>query len=118
MGAIIKTKQDNEALLSLVTKGMNLVFDNPTHPFLQIKVYDLLYGQGILLKCDHDDFEGQAVCGAFETELDQQVERFNDSHLSFTLFKGVRILILKKKKKFFSHNCTKKFITNFLDEWN
>lgn len=93
MGAIIKTKQENPGLLDMVMRGMDLVFQNPQTPFLTVKVWDLLYG-GFPLKCDHDDFEGQAVCGAFETELDQQVEHLNETHLSFSLFKGVCIYVL------------------------
>lgn len=72
----------------MVTKGMDLVFQKPTSPFLTVKVMDLLY-HGIPLKCDHDEFEGQALCGAFETELAQQIEHFNETHLSFALFRGV-----------------------------
>lgn len=90
MGALIKIKKENEGMLGLVTAGMNLVFDNPTHPFLVTTVWDLLYG-GIPLRCDHHEFEGQAVCSAFEGELASQVEHFNASHLAFSLFKGVCI---------------------------
>lgn len=88
---MIQTKKDKPGLLDMVIKGMDLVFESPKSPFLTVKVWDLLYG-GMPLKCDHEDFEGQAICSALETELESQIEHFNETHLSFSLFKGVLIV--------------------------
>lgn len=89
MGAILATKADNEIMLPTVIKGIDLIFGNPNTPFLTAKVWDIMYG-GIPINCDQTEFEAQAICGVFETELAAQAEKINDTHFMFSLFKGVR----------------------------
>lgn len=79
---------ENEGMLELVSKGMNLVFNDPKSPFLTETAWNIMFG-GFLLNCESNEFEGQAVCGAIQNELEGGLEAINDTHFSYSLFRGV-----------------------------
>lgn len=74
-------------MLPTVVKGIDLIFE-PKTPFLTAKAWDIMYG-GVPINCDQTEFEAQAICGVFETELAAQAEKINSTHYNFSMFKGV-----------------------------
>lgn len=71
----------------MVIEGLNDIFENPTTPFIKVKVWDLLY-HGIPINCDHDGFQAIAVCNQLSDSLGESAV-LNSTHLAFSLFKAV-----------------------------
>lgn len=74
-------------MLDMVIEGLNAILDNPSSPFLTGTVMDILFN-GIPLNCVGDNFAAEAICAALVN--DGGMEKINETHIGFALFKSVR----------------------------
>lgn len=70
-------------MLSLVTKAIKIIFDNPTTPFVKTRAMDLLFN-GIGFRCDGSDFSSKAVCAGIKSEA-QGIKVLNDTYFSVSM---------------------------------
>ncbi|XP_062554263.1 sensory neuron membrane protein 1-like isoform X2 [Armigeres subalbatus] len=86
LGALLMVQRDREAMMPLVSKGMNIIMDPLTTGFLTTRVMDLLF-DGILIDCSSHEFSAKALCSGLESE--GAVSPYNETHFMFSLF-GMR----------------------------
>lgn len=87
LGGMIKVKREREEMLSFVTAGMDLIFNNPKSAFLTAKAWDILY-DGISINCAQTEFTAKVICSALSGgELKDAVEVVNKTELRISMFK-------------------------------
>lgn len=84
---MIATKRDQAPLLPMAIIGINQIFEQPSTPFLTASAWDIMFG-GIPFNCEQEAFQAQAVCSVLQENLGETAV-VNDTHLAFSLFKGV-----------------------------
>lgn len=87
-GLLLTINYDKRPMLPLITKAVNIVFNNPVDMFWQGRAMDILY-DGIPIDCSSDAFEAAAVCSVFSTGEVSAVKPLNETHYKFTLFASV-----------------------------
>uniref|UniRef100_A0A182JIH4 Sensory neuron membrane protein 1 n=1 Tax=Anopheles atroparvus TaxID=41427 RepID=A0A182JIH4_ANOAO len=86
MGALLMVQRDREAMLPLVTKGINILFNPLESAFLKVRIMDVLF-DGIYIDCSSPDFAAKALCSGLDSE--GAVSPHNDTHYKFSFF-GMR----------------------------
>ncbi|XP_063708642.1 sensory neuron membrane protein 1-like [Culicoides brevitarsis] len=84
--ALIKVQRDQAPLLPTVISGLEIVLQNPTHPFMIATAWEFLF-EGYPINCDVDVFEAEAVCSALEDAVGES-GMHNETHLGFSFFKA------------------------------
>lgn len=136
---------DKKPMLGLIKKAVDLLFHEPADIFWTGRVMDVrisifialkfiffIYSysrccllflfkkvlfDGIPIDCSSQDFQAQAACSVFQSGDVKAIRPLNDTHFSFSLFQGVRILIFsvtntsKKNYKF-------PYYFQFIDKWH
>lgn len=93
MGMALATNVDKKPMLSIVAKAISILFNEPTTPFVTAKVMDILY-RGIPIDCSSTEFAAMAVCSVFAGGEAAAVRPFNETHYAFSIFAGVRIILI------------------------
>lgn len=75
-------------MLTFVTRGMDMIFDNPKTPFLTAKAWDILY-DGIPLNCDQTEFAAKVICTVLREEMKDAVEAVTKTDLRISMLKKV-----------------------------
>lgn len=77
-------------MLPLISKAVDLIFNNPKDIFWTGKAIDIMF-HGILLDCSSSDFNAKAACSVFEGGEVKSVWRAEepDDHFLFAIFGGV-----------------------------
>nr|XP_029721389.1 sensory neuron membrane protein 1 [Aedes albopictus] len=83
LGALLMVQRDREAMMPLVSKGMDIIMHPLTSGFLTTRVMDLLF-DGILIDCSSQEFSAKALCSGLESE--GAVMPFNETHFKFSMF--------------------------------
>lgn len=83
VGSLLAVKRDRAPMLPLVSKAMNVIFNNPKTPFINVAVKDFLF-EGMKFNCDGDDFSVKAVCAAVKSE-GQGVHAYNETYFSVSM---------------------------------
>ncbi|XP_053671092.1 sensory neuron membrane protein 1 [Anopheles nili] len=86
MGVLLTVQRDREAMMPLVKKGLNLLFDPLESAFLRVRIMDLLF-DGIYIDCSSQDFSVKALCSGMDSE--GAVTPYNETHYKFSFF-GMR----------------------------
>ncbi|XP_055637429.1 sensory neuron membrane protein 1 [Toxorhynchites rutilus septentrionalis] len=86
LGILLVVQQDREAMMPLVSKGADIIFEPLTSAFMTVRVMDLLF-DGIPIDCSSPEFSAKALCSGMESE--GAVAPLNDTHYRFSLF-GLR----------------------------
>ncbi|XP_058117793.1 sensory neuron membrane protein 1 [Anopheles ziemanni] len=86
MGALLMVQRDREAMMPLVTKGINIIFAPLESAFLKVRIMDLLF-DGIYIDCSSNDFAVKALCSGLDSE--GAVSPHNETHYKFSFF-GMR----------------------------
>lgn len=73
-------------MLSFVTHGMDLIFNNPKSAFLTAKAWDILY-DGVPINCSETEFAAKVICSALQSEMKDSVEIVNKTELRLSMFK-------------------------------
>ncbi|KAL1489743.1 hypothetical protein ABEB36_013678 [Hypothenemus hampei] len=68
VGMVNSVIRDSPVFLSIISKAIPLLFNNPKTIFLTAKIKDILFN-GIELNCSGKDFASSAVCGQLKTQL-------------------------------------------------
>lgn len=91
MGMALATNVDKKPMLRLVSKAINLIFHEPTTPFLTTKVMDILY-HGVPIDCSSQEFAAMAVCSILNSTETSSVRPLNDTHILFSILAGVSVI--------------------------
>ncbi|EAA07986.4 AGAP002451-PA [Anopheles gambiae str. PEST] len=86
MGVLLMVQRDREAMMPLVKKGVNILFDPLESAFLKVRIMDLLF-DGIYVDCSSQDFAAKALCSGMDSE--GAVMPHNETHYKFSFF-GMR----------------------------
>ncbi|XP_050087454.1 sensory neuron membrane protein 1 [Anopheles aquasalis] len=86
MSVLLSVQRDREAMMPLVSKGVNILFDPLESAFLKVRIMDLLF-DGILVDCSSSDFAAKALCSGMDSE--GALSPHNETHYKFSLF-GMR----------------------------
>ncbi|XP_058061742.1 sensory neuron membrane protein 1 [Anopheles bellator] len=86
MSVLLSVQRDREAMMPLVTKGVNIMFEPLESAFLKVRIMDLLF-DGILIDCSSHDFAAKALCSGMDSE--GALSPHNETHFKFSLF-GLR----------------------------
>ncbi|XP_058451194.1 sensory neuron membrane protein 1 [Malaya genurostris] len=85
LSALLMVQRDREAMMPLVSKATNIVFD-PMTGFRPYRVMDFLF-DGIPVNCASQDFAAKALCSGMESE--GALKEHNETHYLFSMF-GMR----------------------------
>ncbi|CAH2267508.1 jg22596 [Pararge aegeria aegeria] len=88
MGLVNVVSRDKPAMLNMIGKAINGIFDNPPDIFLRVPVMDLLF-RGIVMNCARTDFAPKAVCTALKKEAADRLIFEPNNQYRFSLF-GMR----------------------------
>ncbi|XP_072940393.1 xanthine dehydrogenase-like [Epargyreus clarus] len=88
MGMIAIVHREKPAMLSMLGKAFNGIFDNPTDTFLRVKALDLLF-RGVIINCARTEFAPKAVCTALKKEAAERLIFEPNNQYRFSLF-GMR----------------------------
>lgn len=83
MGVLLMVQRDREAMMPLVKKGVNILFDPLESAFLKVRIMDLLF-DGIYVDCSSQDFAAKALCSGMDSE--GAVMPHNETHYKFSFF--------------------------------
>lgn len=86
---VISVHRDKPAMLNVVGKAINGIFDGPTDVFLRVKVLDILF-RGIIINCDRTEFAPKAACTTIKKEVTGLVFEPNNQ-FRFSLFGMVNL---------------------------
>ncbi|XP_049287128.1 sensory neuron membrane protein 1 [Anopheles funestus] len=86
MGVLLTVQRDREAMMPLVKKGINILFNPLESAFLKVRIMDLLF-DGIYIDCSSQDFAAKALCSGMDSE--GAVSPYNETHYKFSFF-GMR----------------------------
>lgn len=89
---MVKTFSEMPEMIHFVKAGLNIIFDNPTSPFLTVRARQALY-ERIEINCDVHEFSAKAICAAAANE--DTIEKVNGSQQLL----GYSILFQLDKKK-------------------
>nr|QIJ45702.1 sensory neuron membrane protein [Glyphodes pyloalis] len=67
LGIATIVNRDKPAMMNMLGKAFNGIFDEPKHIFLKAKALDLLFG-GVIINCQRTEFAPKAVCTALKKE--------------------------------------------------
>ncbi|XP_063704232.1 sensory neuron membrane protein 1-like [Culicoides brevitarsis] len=84
MSTLVLIKKDREPMLPLVSKALETIFKDPNMIFMTATAMDIMFN-GLLIKCDSEDFGAKAFCVALETEA-KGLEMLGDRKFAFSLF--------------------------------
>nr|AOT85638.1 sensory neuron membrane protein 1E [Mayetiola destructor] len=84
-GLLLSINIDKKPMLPLISKAVNIVFNDPIDIFWQGRVMDILF-DGIPVDCSSNAFEAAAVCSVFSTGEVSAVLPLNETHYKFSLF--------------------------------
>ncbi|KAL0828975.1 hypothetical protein ABMA28_003865 [Loxostege sticticalis] len=79
---------DKPAMLNMLGKALNGIFDEPKDIFLRVKVLDLLF-RGMIVNCARTEFAPKAVCTALKKEAANGLTFEPNNQYRFSLF-GLR----------------------------
>lgn len=82
--------RDRPAMLNMIGKAFNGIFDNPTDIFLRVKVMDILF-RGTNINCDRTEFAPKAVCTALKKEAVSGLVMEPNNQFKFSIFGTVSI---------------------------
>ncbi|KOB75165.1 Sensory neuron membrane protein 1, partial [Operophtera brumata] len=85
VGTILAVHRDKPAMLNMVGKALNGIFDSPADVFLRTKVLDILF-RGIIMNCAQTDFAPKAVCTQFKKEAVPGMLFEPNNQFRFSLF--------------------------------
>ncbi|XP_025831744.1 sensory neuron membrane protein 1 isoform X2 [Agrilus planipennis] len=67
LGIAVAVARDKPAMLSLVSKALNSIFNNPPSPFITATTNEILF-EGLTVYCNVTDFAGKAACAQIKSE--------------------------------------------------
>ncbi|XP_041981607.1 sensory neuron membrane protein 1-like [Aricia agestis] len=82
---INKIHSTKPAMLSMISKAINGIFENPSTFFITAKAIDLLF-HGVRINCDRTEFAPKAVCTALKKEAANSFVIQPNNQLMFSLF--------------------------------
>nr|B0X4H5.2 RecName: Full=Sensory neuron membrane protein 1 [Culex quinquefasciatus] len=86
IGVLLAIQRDKEAMLPLISKGLDIIFEPLESAFVTVRVMDLLF-DGIPVDCSSEEFAAKALCSGLDSE--GAVAPLNDTHVKFSMF-GLR----------------------------
>lgn len=92
-GPIVAVSRTNPAMLAMIGKALNGIFDKPTDVFMRVKPLDILF-RGIMINCARTEFAPKAVCTAFKKEAVSGFEFEPNNQIRFSFFGMVPNLII------------------------
>ncbi|CAH0726868.1 unnamed protein product, partial [Brenthis ino] len=88
LGIVTIINREKPAMLNMIGKAINGIFDNPTDVFIRVKVLDLLF-RGVVINCARTEFAPKAVCTALKKEAADSLIFEPNNQYRFSLF-GMR----------------------------
>ncbi|VVC92478.1 unnamed protein product, partial [Leptidea sinapis] len=88
LGMATIVARDKPAMLNMLGKAFNGIFDSPNTTFVKVKVMDLLF-RGIVINCARTEFAPKAVCTALKKEAASQLVFEPNNQYRFSIF-GMR----------------------------
>ncbi|XP_064073186.1 sensory neuron membrane protein 1-like [Vanessa tameamea] len=88
MGLTTVVSREKPAMLSMLAKALNGIFDSPSDVFIRVKVLDLLF-RGVVINCARTEFAPKAVCTALKKEAADRLIFEPNNQYRFSLF-GLR----------------------------
>nr|AZB52756.1 sensory neuron membrane protein 1 [Heortia vitessoides] len=79
--------RDKPAMLNMIGKAFNGLFNNPEDVFMRVKVMDLLF-KGTMINCDHKDFAPKALCTGMKKESVSGLVLEANNQFRFSIFGG------------------------------
>nr|AGF87119.1 sensory neuron membrane protein 1 [Agrotis ipsilon] len=67
MAMALTVHRDKPAMLNMIGKAMNGIFDDPPDVFMRVKALDILF-RGIMINCARTEFAPKATCTALKKE--------------------------------------------------
>lgn len=80
--------RDKPAMLNMIGKAFNGIFENPKDIFLRAKAMDILF-RGININCDRTEFAPKAVCTALKKEAANSLIFLPNNQYLFSLLAPV-----------------------------
>ncbi|CAG9788134.1 unnamed protein product [Diatraea saccharalis] len=80
--------RDKPAMLNMIGKAFNGIFDGPEHVFMNVKALDILF-RGYKINCARTEFAPKAVCTALKKEIADSLIIEPNNQYRFSLF-GMR----------------------------
>lgn len=77
--------KEKPAMINMLGKALNGIFDNPEDVFMRVKVLDLLF-RGVVINCARTDFAPKAVCTALKKEAADRLIFEPNNQYRFSLF--------------------------------
>ena len=91
-GMALTVHRDKPAMLNMVGKAMNGIFDSPPDIFMRVKVLDILF-RGIIINCARTEFAPKATCTALKKEGVSGLVLEPNNQFRFSIFGTVRIFV-------------------------
>ncbi|XP_052742295.1 uncharacterized protein LOC112057810 [Bicyclus anynana] len=88
MGIVNIVNRDKPAMLNMVGKAINGIFDNPPNVFVQVAALDILF-RGIIINCARTEFAPKAVCTGMKKEAAERLIFEPNNQYRFSFF-GMR----------------------------
>lgn len=79
--------RDKPAMLNMMGKAFNGIFDNPQDVFMRVRALDVLF-DGFPINCDRSDFAPKAVCTAVKKEAPSGLVIGPNNQFRFSMFGG------------------------------
>nr|QRF70962.1 sensory neuron membrane protein [Semiothisa cinerearia] len=87
LGPVIAVSRTNPAMISMVSKALKVLFDQPKDVFMRAKPLDILF-RGIMINCAQTEFAPKAVCTAFKKEAVSGLDFEANNQIRFSFFGG------------------------------
>ncbi|XP_045774231.1 indole-3-acetaldehyde oxidase-like [Maniola jurtina] len=88
LGMVNLVYRDRPAMMNMLGKAINGIFDNPPDMFIRVPTMDLLF-RGVLINCSRTDFAPKAACTALKKEAADRLIFEPNNQYRFSLF-GMR----------------------------
>nr|QZH55093.1 sensory neuron membrane protein 1 [Achelura yunnanensis] len=77
--------RDKPAMLNVLGKALNGIFDDPQDMFFRVRALDVLF-DGVNINCARTEFAPKAVCTALKKEANSGLKVLENNQFSFSLF--------------------------------
>lgn len=81
---VLAVNRDKPAMLTLLNKALNVIFQKPESLFVTATVREILF-DGLLINCSVTDFGAKAVCSQIKTQA-KDLERVGEDGFLFSFF--------------------------------
>lgn len=106
--------KEKPAMLNMMGKAFNGIFDNPPDIFMRVRALDVLF-DGFLINCDRTEFAPKAVCTAVKKEAPSGLVIGPNNQFRFSIFGGVSMDTILYKSKLLINNTT--ICSLILEKW-